>query len=157
MNWLRARWRDFYERFISLKGSPESIARSFSIGFWIAWCPLIGTHVLLSLLGGLIFRANLPAIYLASWLCNPLTIPGLLMADYKLGQWLLNSEIVTQIDFHAITWRSLLALGLEILLPMLLGGLILGTLNALVAYVPVKRAVIRVRRRRAAALSGGSQ
>jgi len=150
MKWLRAKWKIFYDRFISLQGTPESIARSFSVGFWIAWFPLIGTHSVMSFLGGLLFRGNLPAIYLGSWLCNPGTIPPMLLVEYKLGEWLLGGEI-SAVEFHHLTFHSMLALGWEILLPMLLGGAILGTLTALAGYYPVKRAVIRVRERRAAA------
>jgi uncharacterized protein (DUF2062 family) len=87
----------------------------------------------------------MPAVYLGSWLCNPLTIPPMLYIDYELGAWLLGGADVGQEKFADITFRTLLTLGWDVLAPMILGGAILGTISALAAYYPIKRAVIRVR------------
>ncbi len=147
MSWLKAKWRQFYNTFISLQGSPESIARSFSLGFAIAWWPIIGTHSILSLLGGLLFRGNLPAVYLSSWLCNPITIPFILMADYKVGDWLVGAPDLLGANFAQMTFREMLALGWHVLVPMMVGGLLLGGINAALGYFPVKYYVICFRRR----------
>jgi len=147
MNWLKAKWRKFYNTFISLEGSPESIARAFSLGFGVAWWPLIGTHSLVALLLGLVFRANLPAIYLASWLCNPLTIAPILAADFELGDWLVGAPSLAAVRWAGMTFKEILALGWHVLYPMIVGGLVLGMANALLGYFPVKYMVIRVRRR----------
>lgn len=154
MNWLKKKWAYFYRTFISLKGPPEKIARAFSVGFWVAWWPIIGTHSILAAAGGLIFRVNLPAVYLASWLCNPLTIPPMLALDYQLGAWLIGGVNLQNVTFAEITFRQMIALGWDILLPMIVGGVLLGTINAFVAYYPIKRAVIRVRARQLPPLPG---
>jgi uncharacterized protein (DUF2062 family) len=149
MSWLRRKWRSFHQQFISLKGSPESIARAFAIGFWVGWFPIIGTHSALSFVAGLLFRANLPAVYLGSWICNPLSIPPMLYLEYQLGARLIGGADLGQERFADLTISQMFHLGWEILLPMILGGAILGTLNAVIGYYPIKQAVIRVRRRTA--------
>jgi uncharacterized protein len=145
MTWLGRRWRKFYDTFISLKGPPEKIALSFSIGFWIAWFPIIGTHSVLSILGSALFRTNMPAIYLGSWICNPLTWVPMLVADYAVGRRLVGGAHLREVDFGSLTLRSMLSLGWEIIVPLLVGGLLLGLANALLAYYPVKWAVVRSR------------
>ncbi len=147
MNWLKKRWRQFYNQFISLKGPPEKVARAFSIGLWIGWFPIIGTHSILTVAAGAILRLSVPAIFLASWICNPLTIAFLLLADYEVGKFLVGGAHLSGIDFGELTFREMLSLGWDVLFPMLVGGFILGSLNALLAYYPIKRWVIRVRRR----------
>jgi uncharacterized protein (DUF2062 family) len=141
----------FYEKFISLHGAPASIARAISVGLWVAWFPIIGTHSVISALGGLIFRANLPAVYFGSWLCNPLTIPPMLWAEYKVGSCLIGGAQLGESHFTELTFSQVIHLGWGVLAPMLLGGAILGLANALLGYYPVKWLIVRGRARRAKA------
>jgi uncharacterized protein (DUF2062 family) len=157
MNWFKAKAHDFYEQFISMQGSPAVIARSFAVGFWVAWFPLIGTHSLVSLASGFLLRAKLPAVYLGSWLCNPLTIPPMLWADYALGTWLVGGSRLGEAPFLDLTFRKMVALGWNMLLPMMLGGAILGLCTALIGYFPIKFAVLRVRRRQARIITDRGQ
>lgn len=147
MNWFQRKARQFYQTFISLKGPPEKIANAFSLGFFIAWFPIIGTHSVMSIAAGALFRVNLPAIYLGSWICNPITIPPMLYLEYRFGRMLVGGATLEHVDFAALTFRSMLSLGWGVLLPMLVGGLIIGLVNAVLGYYPVKWAVVRSRRR----------
>nr|HPM77190.1 DUF2062 domain-containing protein [bacterium] len=140
------RWRQFYNQFISLKGPPEKVARAFSIGLWIGWFPIIGTHSIMTVAAGAIFRLSVPAIFLASWICNPLTIPFLLLADYKVGSLYVGEADISGVQLHTLTFQQMIALGWNVQFPMIVGGVILGTLTALVAYYPIKYWVVRIRR-----------
>jgi len=151
MNWLKRKWLQFYNTFVSLKGPPEGIARAFSVGFWIAWFPVIGTHSVLSLIGAALFRVNVPAVYLSSWICNPLTIPIMWFLEYIVGAAIMDKPFLGYGDFAAATdahsFAEFWALGKDLLGPLFVGGFVLSTANAVLGYWPVKWAVIRSRRK----------
>ena len=146
MNWLKRKWIQFYTTFVSLKGSPEKMAQAFAVGFWIAWMP-VGTHTVLAIVLAAALRANMPAMFLGTWICNPFTCVPIVVIDYKLGSLYVGGIDIAQFDLASTSFQQLLGAGWEVAALVMLGGLLLGTLNALVGYYPVKWAVIRTRRR----------
>jgi uncharacterized protein (TIGR03546 family) len=142
---VRRRIRTFYERCISLKGDPGSIARALAIGVFVGVTPTIPFHTAMILLIGLVFRVNITAAYLGSWLIsNPVTIPLLYLSQYELGRILLGMEAyrfgITEYSFSAIA-----ALGWRILLPLLTGGIIMAPLIAVPAYFISRRMITAIR------------
>nr|MBS0020924.1 DUF2062 domain-containing protein [Gammaproteobacteria bacterium] len=105
----------------------NSVAGGVSIGLFIAFVP-VPFQMLLAAAAAMASGCNLPIAVLMVWVTNPLTIPPLFFAAYKLGAWLLDETpraIEFSISFHwlatklATVWK-----------PLLLGCLVIGTSSA---------------------------
>jgi uncharacterized protein len=144
---LKGRFRLFYERFISLKGEPSQIAAGLAIGVFVGVTPTIPFHTTLIILLGLLFRQNITAAYLGSWMIsNPLTIPPLYIAQYELGRFLLGMERC-RFELADYSIGAIAALGWQILLPLLAGGILMAPIFAVPAYFIARRLIASVRGR----------
>ncbi|MGE5855559.1 MAG: DUF2062 domain-containing protein [Syntrophaceae bacterium] len=144
---IRDRINDFYNRFLSLSGRPEEIARAMALGVFIGVTPTIPFHTALVMVSCLIFRQNITAGMLGSTIVsNPLTIPFFYLAEYELGILVLgldpNPFALTDYDVRAI-----LEIGLHILYPLMVGGLILALLFIVPSYFISRYAVVNLRNR----------
>jgi uncharacterized protein len=140
----------YYEQFIALKGSPDYIARSFAGGCFVGACPFIGTHSILCMAFSVLFRLNLTALYIATWVvCNPLTGVPLILGEYQLGRIILGWP---HMNLRADQWTfsTVFNLGREIVIPLCLGWFIAGAFLAVVFYPASKYFVTGVRKRKAA-------
>jgi uncharacterized protein len=142
---LKGRFRIFYERFISLKGEPTQIAAGLAIGVFVGVTPTIPLHTAIIILLGLLFRQNITAAYLGSWLIsNPLTIPFFYLSQYELGRFLLGMERC-RFELADYSLAAMAALGWKILLPLLTGGILMAPFFALPAYFIARRLIISIR------------
>jgi uncharacterized protein (TIGR03546 family) len=144
---IRDRINDFYSRFLSLNGKPEEIARAVTLGVFIGVTPTIPFHTALVMVSCLIFRQNITAAMLgATIISNPLTIPFLYMAAYKLGVLVLglgaNPFVLTDYDV-----RSILEIGWHILYPLMVGGVILAFLFTVPSYFITCHFIAKMRNR----------
>jgi len=131
----RKYFEEFYRRFISLSGDPKYIARGFALGIFIGVTPTIPFHTILAIIFCFIFRQNLSAAYLGTWLIsNPLTIPLFYVSQYRLGIMLLGHRYgyFLPTDYSLLT---VIKCGGKILVPLLLGGFMMAPLFALIGYV----------------------
>jgi uncharacterized protein (DUF2062 family) len=144
---LMRRFRIFYERFISLKGEPAQIATGLAIGVFVGVTPTIPFHTVLIVLLGLLFRQNITAGYLGSWMIsNPLTIPLLYLSQYELGRFLLGMERC-RFELADYSLGAIAALGWKILLPLLAGGILMAPFFALPTYFIARRLITSIRAR----------
>lgn len=146
---IRDRINDFYNRFLSLSGKPEEIARAMALGVFIGVTPTIPFHTALVMVICLLLRQNITAAMLgATIISNPLTIPFLYLAGYELGVLVLglgaNPFVLADYDV-----RSILEIGWHILYPLMVGGLILACVFAVPSYFISRRAVVELRKRNA--------
>jgi uncharacterized protein (DUF2062 family) len=138
---------DFYNRFLSLNGRPEEIARAMALGVFIGVTPTIPFHTALVMVICLVFRQNITASMLgATIISNPLTIPFFYLAEYELGVFVLglgpNPFVLADYDV-----RSILEIGWHILFPLMVGGLLLACLFAVPSYFITRYAVVNLRNR----------
>jgi len=144
---LKRRFRIFYERFISLKGEPAQIAAGLAIGVFVGVTPTIPFHTAIIVLIGLLFRQNITAGYLGSWMIsNPLTIPLLYISQYELGRFLLGMERC-RFELADYSLGAIAALGWEILLPLQTGGILMAPVFALPVYFITRRLITSIRAR----------
>ena len=144
---LKKRFLTFYERFISLKGEPAQIAAGLAIGVFVGVTPTIPFHTAIIVLLCLLFRQNITAAYLGSWIIsNPLTIPLFYLSQYELGRFLLGMESC-RFAITDYTLGSITALGWEILLPLLTGGILMAPYFAVPAYFITRRLITSIRAR----------
>ncbi len=144
---IRDRINDFYNRFLSLNGKPEEIARAMALGVFIGVTPTIPLHTALVMVSCLIFRQNITAAMLgATIISNPLTIPFFYLAGYELGVLVLglgaNPFVLADYDV-----RSILEIGWHILYPLMVGGLILACVFTVPSYFITRHAVVKLRNR----------
>ena len=146
---LKKRMREFYERFISLKGEPAAIASGLALGVFVGVTPTIPFHTGIIVLLGILLRRNITAACLGSWLVsNPATIPLLYFSQYHLGRIILG---MPPCRFEATDYSlgGIAALGWQIFLPLQTGGILMALVFAIPAYFIARRmiAVIREKRR----------
>jgi len=112
----------------------HSVSLAVFIGIFCAFIP-IPIQTLLVI--GMCFwwGANLPISMMIIWLSNPITIPPMFYLTYKLGNYLMGTEVgkfsVT------LSWQWFSQLGSEILLPLFVGSLLCGTLLASIGYFSI--------------------
>lgn len=145
---IQGKLREFYRRFLSLQGDPAEIARAMAIGVLVSITPTIPFHTALIVLIGVVFRQNISAAYISSWIVsNPVTIPILYLFQYKLGRFILGME-GSGFQFDDYSLRAIAAAGREIVLPLLVGGVCMAPFFAVPAYFISRYLIGKVRRRR---------
>ncbi|ABC77112.1 DUF2062 domain-containing protein [Syntrophus aciditrophicus] len=128
------RIKKFYQQFISLKGDPESLAWGMAMGVFIGVTPTIPFHTVLIVFFGFLLKKNMTSAFLGSSLIsNPVTIPLLYLSEYQIGRLILGPS-GAEIRIKEYTVASILQLGWEVAVPLLLGGFLLGLVFTYPAY-----------------------
>ena len=132
---------------------------------FIAFTPTIGLQIVLAFFLATLLNVNRPAAVLAVWITNPLTIPVIFSFNYWLGSLILKGPSVavvsrrlfelasqlTKIDLWAITDQlsAVAELGMDIIVPLILGSIIAGALCSILSYVILLRLLAFLFERRA--------
>ena len=137
----------YYLRFIRLRGKPSVLARGVAVGIFIGITPTIPFHTILALIFAYVLRGSKIAALLATFLVsNPLTFFLQYYLSFRIGNWLTPgniswekmTELMDALSSGAHFRESLAALGhmgLEALLLLLTGGVILAIPFTIAAYV----------------------
>lgn len=156
-----------------LPDSPERIARGVFAGVFVSFTPLFGFHFLSAAAVAFVYRGNILAALLATFVGNPITFPIFATMSLETGYWLLGSEFrlpLSQVmpSFGEATsqlWKNIIGLltGVptewgrlslffhKVYLPYLVGAVAPGILVGLVfqyGSLPLIRAYQRLRLRR---------
>lgn len=144
------------KRILRLSASPHAVAAGVAAGTFSAFTPLLGFHVILALALAYLMAGNLLAAALATTIANPLTIPLIALATFRVGEALLgmkSAEMVTAAElFHRLEHLELSELWQPVLKPMLAGAGLLGIAAAALAYGVTRLAVRSFKARRHARL-----
>jgi hypothetical protein len=142
---FRNKLREFYQRFISLKGQPGEIAAGMAIGVFIGVTPTIPFHTVAIIFLCLLFRQNMTAALLgATCISNPITIPLFYVAQYELGRSLLDYEPL-KVVFNDYSLKTIFELGWHIMYPLQVGGFLMAVVFTVPAYFLTYRAVSALR------------
>ena len=126
-------WNEFVRQLKELREKPHEISLGIAIGVFIGITPTIPFHMVLAVFLALLLRASKLAAILGVWVANPLTIPIFYYASYRLGRFVLGMpEMTMPTDYSFI---SIAKLSGNAAVAMLHGGVLLGILPALLAYV----------------------
>lgn len=158
-----SRARRFFDWLIRLRGSPRSIAGGVAVGMVVAFTPTIGLQTLLALGLATLLGANRPVSIVPTWITNPVTIPPVYGFTYYLGSFFwpgpelervrdvmrVVARDIGELDFLALGDQLdvFLALGVDVFVPMWIGGLIVGGVAAAVSYPVTFRVVVELRKR----------
>jgi uncharacterized protein (DUF2062 family) len=113
----------------------RSAAGAAFIGLFVTFLP-VPMHMLIAAAIAVVARCNLPLAVALVWINNPLTMGPVYFFAYKLGSWLLGTELTVSEVHIDLDW-----LGErfdEIWWPLLLGGLVCGWVAGLTAYAVVR-------------------
>ncbi len=111
----------------------QTASKAAAIGLFCAFLP-VPFQMLLAAPSAVFFRANLPLSVALVWITNPLTMPPIFYACYKLGALVLGVSLTK--DFvmsSSYLWHTL---G-EIWQPFILGCLIISSASAAIGYLSV--------------------
>jgi uncharacterized protein (DUF2062 family) len=126
----------------------RSVSGAVAIGLFVMFLPPFGQSLLAAGLA-IVRRVNLPIAVVVSWISNPLTLPPMLYFAYRLGCWLLG---VTPSQFDIAFWTHWRQ-WLDVIWPLVFGGLISGLVAALLGYLATQalwrwRLMLQIRKRR---------
>ena len=185
----RSVFRFFYEVIFSLKGisraieyigirlkripdTPHKISLGMSCGIFASFTPLFGLHFLIAGLLSYLFRANVLASLIGTFVGNPITFPIITLFNLKLGEWILgNSEYSNGdggkifegfLDFIFLIYKSFFTEGSigensvprmneffnGVFIPYSLGGLIFGIFTAIISYFLLRPLVSTYQKKR---------
>lgn len=179
--WPQGGWtRAFYyirHRLNRLPDDPARIARGFAAGVFISFSPLFGLHVVGALAIAWVFRGNLLAALIGTFVGNPATYPIFAVFSMKLGDWMLGRHPVDGAlveggvvgafgEATADLWHNFLAIftsavphwdGLAgffdtVFLPYFIGSLPLGIVAAVLSHYGSKPVIAAYQHRRRARL-----
>jgi uncharacterized protein (DUF2062 family) len=148
---LGARWkrrfRLLYLRILRLRGEPEEVAGGMAIGVAIGLTPTIPLHLVLGVFIAFLLGKSKLAAALGSQVANPFFLPFIYILDYRLGQEITGAggPSLVSADFSA---SYVLNLGWEIYYPLLIGGIVAGSLSIFPTYFMTKKIVLLYRERR---------
>ncbi len=142
---LRRTVRYYYLRFIRLQGSPRSLALGTAIGAAIAVTPTMPLHTIAIVLVTLLLRVNtLAALIAGAVVSNPLTFAAQYYFSWKIGNlifpgrltWSRIQHILQTIEDSGLVdgLKILSHLGLDAILVMMTGGLILALPLGIISY-----------------------
>lgn len=160
-------WRRLRRDVIHVRDTPHRVAWGFAIGMLIAWLPIVGVQMAVSVVLCFVVRANILASIPPIWISNPVTMVPMYWLENQVGAWFAGTAItwtsmqaiwseVGRISGESGLWDATLYLISDAVWPafvaMAIGGTLIGVLLAIPSYVVVRRAVekqqLRVQHRR---------
>lgn len=118
--------------------NADTVPRGMAIGMFWAFIPMPLQMIPASIFCWLI-HGNLPIALVCVWLTNPITLPPILLLEYRIGEWVLQLLATTHIDeivAEASTY-AVIAGGLQ---RILAGGLVVSCTAMIVGYLATKLA-----------------
>lgn len=127
----------------------RSVSGAAFVGLFSAFIP-VPSQMLLAALIAVFFRVNLPISVALVWITNPITIPPMFYASYRVGAWALGIDLdAPGLEF---TLDSLMTNFFSIAEPLFLGavicGLVSGSLGFTVTHFIWRNRVLRLWRQR---------
>jgi len=130
--------RYYIKRALRLTATPHAIAAGIAAGAFASFTPFMGFHFMIAAALAWVIRGNIIASALGTGVGNPLTFPFIWASTMELGRLILYGRhpgevaplhlgrALWHLDLHDI-WQPLL-------LPMSIGGLILGAVAGVLFY-----------------------
>lgn len=143
-------------RILHINDSPQRIARGVATGFFVAYMPFFGLHMLIAFVLSHLLRANKALALMTVWISNPLTFILIYYPCYRLGHIVLpyfNNKPEVEIEqveemigqtfslgymfshlFTAAYWQQVWTVFTKIGLETFIGGIIIGVVLAKIGY-----------------------
>lgn len=138
-----------YQRFIRLRGAPQTIALGFALGLLVGMTPFFGVHIPISVILAAILKWSKISAAVGVNITNVVTAPIIYPINYWVGVKLVGAS--RQVDwppsFDPHELLELIGQAPLIVADLCIGGLILGLPIAVIGYYAAHRA-IRIYRQR---------
>jgi uncharacterized protein len=133
-------------KLVSINDKPDRIARGFALGSFVGMMPIPGFQLIVSLFMATILKINSKAACLGVFNTNVFTGAFVFMFNFWIGQKILGiSPEFTFPEKIGISFlKTILAAGSDVFLCMLTGGIIIGTLSAIIGYYIIRRLLARL-------------
>lgn len=127
-------------RLLRIADSSHNIALGLAIGFGVSFTPLLGTHFIQAGLISYIFRGNIFAAIMGTFVGNPWTFPFFWWSGYTFGSFMFSvlgidgvGDMPDQLTAD-ILWNLIATQPMTLFLPWMLGGYILAVITILATY-----------------------
>ena len=143
-------FRNVLKWIVRLRRSPKAIAGGFALGTFVAFTPTFGIQIGIILLLGTIINVNRPAALVTVWITNVATLAPIYTFNYWVGSLFWEGPKVREvygtflglaaklvkIEFWEFLdqFRILMGLGMEIIIPLCIGSVIVGFVAAALVY-----------------------
>lgn len=146
---MRTKLRKLVKTVLHMKGEPKKIALAFSIGVFVAFFPIFGTHTIMALGGAWLLGVS-PAVTLAGTLINnPWTIAPLYGSSLYVGMAVMGRSMGNlDINWSDLNFDTMLELAKTLLLPFSVGCILLGVIAAVISYIVTLKTVVSYRNNR---------
>lgn len=152
--WPRRSWSRsvsyFTKRVLRLSGSPHAIAAGVAAGVFASFTPYLGFHIIGAAAVAWLIGGNVIASAIGTFAGNPLTFPLIWATTLETGRILLGYSAtpsdrwigrrLMHMEFDAL-WQPLLK-------PMTVGGLLWGTIAALITYAVLRGSIAAFQQQR---------
>lgn len=109
----------------------HSVSIAFFVGLFCCFFPIPGQMILAGFLA-FALRCNLPISVALVWISNPITIPPIFYATYRLGVWILGSP---ELDFDIeLTWAWFAEEFPHLWQPLVVGSVLCGIFFGTLGY-----------------------
>ena len=125
----------YFLKLIRVKDSKDKLAVGFACGSMVSFTPFIGFHFFLAVIFAYIFRGNIVASLIGTFVGNPFTFPFIWIFIYKVGNIFFKNDQNFSLELN---FKSLFDQGYDILIPMLIGSLIVSIPIWFISYFTVK-------------------
>ncbi len=135
---------------MSKHGSPEDIAGGLAVGFLVAFSPTLGIQILLSYFIATALKVSRAAALIPIWITSPVTMTPMYAFTYQIGAWFVDGPSVKHVQRQLTGLvrrmdgydtfdvpsriREAMTISGDIILPMFIGGFLVGGLCALISY-----------------------
>jgi len=140
------KFQDRLSSILAIKDSPHRLAVAFAAGVFIGMSPLLGLHTILGIALAWMFRLNRIVTITGVYVTNPWTIvPIYTFATWSGAKILGIKDIIPEIDWSHITFRSLTHELKPLLTPFVFGTLFIGLISAVISYFIIYHTVKKTR------------
>lgn len=145
--------RGWARAIVAIRETPRQVALGVALGSFIAFTPFIGLQMLLAALVATVVGASKKAAMLAVWISNPVTMGPIFAFTYHLGLLFIAPDSASASTSSAtapaggvvpgstVTLGFLLDSGQGMLMPLLIGGAVVGLLAGALSYSLTRRGV----------------
>lgn len=149
IGWRRAA-RYFMLRVQRMQGTPHYIAAGLASGAAVSFTPFIGFHVVTGIVLAVLTRGSPLASAFGTVIGNPWTFPLIWISSYRLGLIVLGMSAQDGLPGN-LSMSYIFDHPGQILLPLTVGGAIMGFVAWILAYYVARDLIVyyRIRRRKA--------
>ncbi len=137
---------------LSLNDTPERVAKSAALGIFISITPAFGVHTFMALGIAALFRINKTAAVLGSFFNNHLMAIPIYYICYKIGIFITGKDV--NFAIKPLSFSRYLHLGLDVLIPLWIGSVIVGTAISLPMFFIIKYILKKYRAKKHDTLKG---